>query len=131
MGRHGRTGVLTNIQGTNAKYGNSPTLRLRGGGADQNRKEARKRKFGQYDSGAVQSQPVAEVGPQGAEQATRPIKKQKKDITRPQSSEPGVISDPENVSLGIEVIQPSDMQNGSPKPQRFIVFIGTQDFKLW
>lgn len=118
------------MQDTSANYGHKPILHLRGGGADTKRKEARKRRFRQHESSPSPSQLVAEVSPQGTELDTRPRKKQKEDTTRLQFSEPCQRTDCEDSSNVTELDQPSNIQDESPTPQRFIVFIGTQGFKF-
>lgn len=121
---------ISTMQVTNANSGRIPVLRLRGGGADTKRKEARKRIFGQRESGPSPCQLVAEMSPQGAKLDIRPRKKQTKDTICLHSSEPGRITDSEDVSHGTELDQSSNIQEESPKSQRFIVFIGTQRLQL-
>lgn len=126
-GVKGENGILqiSRMQATNASCSNLPILRLRGGGADHKRKEARKRKFGQ-ETGGPQPQPVAEMGPQGLGLETPPMKKQKRTKPPPQSSDLASVTGPEQVTDGERTDRYSGVQSVPPKSQRFIVFIGIQ-----
>ena len=99
-------------------YGELPTLRLRGGGADQKRKEARKRKFAQDVS---QPQLVAETGLQCLGVDGPSEKKQKQASVLPEHDPK---TDTRPVSNGETIDQSSTVQNESSKSQRLIVFIG-------
>ena len=123
------------------------SLCLRGGGADQKRKEARKRKFAHIKDDQIQAliNPGLGVTDPLAEQ--RPSKKQKPE---PQPSQPrsnerteqahqtnhGAEYDGKHVSAAIIENGPDGhkAQNGTDQPQRaprFIVFIGTSSNYLW
>lgn len=97
-------------------------LRLRGGGADAKRKEARKRKFGHLPTQESHDNEPTRTAT-GEHNAEPPVKKQKR------KSE----SDPERpLPAPAEARDVEDEQNGaqapetktSEKPQRFIIFIG-------
>lgn len=95
-----------------------PMLRLRGGGADKNRKEARKRKFAPQQG---------EGRPSSSEYAEPSAKKQRK--------QPSPSSGDEHATSGAELGSEAVNENGADsnpvtqqKSQRFIVFIGKSIF---
>lgn len=90
-----------------------PILRLRGGGADKRRKEARKRKFA----------PQGEERANSSESVEPPVKKQRKQPS-PSSGDEHTASGAE---LELEAVNENDADSSTVtqnKPQRFIVFIG-------
>ena len=116
------------------------SLCLRGGGADQKRKEARKRKFAHKEDDQLQTLIDPGLGVMDALAEQRPSKKQKPEL---QSSQPrsndhteqahqtddGAEYDSKHVSAAIIENGPDghEAQNGTDQPQRaqrFIVFIG-------
>lgn len=125
-----------------------PTLRLRGGGADTKRKEARKRKFATQPAPATRStqNPSEQAGSKGAETAdpsppaAQPSKKRKR--TQKNEDEPSATNGGDD-SKGATPIAAADNEAETPpgdgnatptaadaetaeaKSQRFIVFIGS------
>lgn len=103
-------------------YQEQPVLGLRGGGADQKRKEARKRKFAhlQSDEGttsvAIQSRSEPNVH-------AEPVVKKRQTQA---SSSPGDVQLPPTLEAGKDGVNRINAETGSPqqKLQRFIVFIG-------
>lgn len=97
-----------------------PLLRLRGGGADKKRKEARKRNFANLH--------VDEATDSTEEAEPSARKRRKQDLPDPEYKEAVPFS--EKNSAGDEpVIKNVDTENGDMaqcKSQRFIVFIGTK-----
>ena len=100
-----------------------PVLRLRGGGADAKRKEARKRKFehlptqGPHDDGATGT--VIE-----GENAEPPVKKQKKKLkSLSERPEPPSLAEAQEALDEQSSVQAPETRS-SEKSQRFIVFIG-------
>ena len=104
----------------------SPILCLRGGGADRNRKEARRKKFAPHMNGAPESQPT---GVQGADPGFPPKTESKIVALPPQASEHPDAVDTKRVCNDVRVDgnpgSSNEISNDITKPQRFIVFIGT------
>lgn len=117
-----------------------PILRLRGGGADAKRKEARKRKFGQsqLQEPSIKS-PEQQSGGESAEIADKstleqpPEKKKKKHNTQlaVKTDDDGraesevVEADAGKGAENTDGGEAADAETAAGKPQRFIVFIGT------
>ena len=120
---------------------NQPFLCLRGGGADQKRKEDRKRKFAQLqdDQRKASTEPESRKEDASTEQGAR--KKIKRASKSPQETKPRAIadakqerneaeSDEKPESTPVVKIEPdgdkAEKEDDQPqKAQRFIVFIGT------
>lgn len=119
-----------------------PILRLRGGGADAKRKEVRKRKFGQTQPQVSSTQSAGrqsgtevvetEDSKKSEQQPKKKQKKHKKALAA--QNDDDVKPDPETPATeegedleNAEVAEAADAETAAAsKPQRFIVFIGTQ-----
>lgn len=102
-----------------------PALRLRGGGADAKRKEARKRKFGHHSTQGSHGDEA--TGTAIGEDDPEPlVKKQKKKTSKSESEGPEPLSPSAEARDGVDE-QSSAQSAGRENPektQRFIVFIG-------
>ena len=108
----------SNIQRTSKIEISSPILWIRGGGADQKRKEARKRKLAPHRNEIAAPQSAAESN-------VPPEKKSKKATSSPRLPE-SITAVTEHVSNVGKTDQSLTFSKETSKPQRFIVFIGTQ-----